>query len=69
MSDTNYHSHRSLVTKQGKPPFQFLPVVVQKGVVFVLFLAVVEVWIRIQPFGSGSSRIQVSRIRFASGRI
>jgi len=30
MTDINYHSSRSSVTKQAKQSFQFLPVVVQK---------------------------------------
>jgi len=34
MSDTNYHSSRSSVTKQGKQSFQFLAVVVQKECIF-----------------------------------
>jgi len=67
MSDTNYHSSRSLVTKQGKLPFQFLPVVVQKK----SFCRVVSSsrygsGLDLDPLGSGSGLIQVIRIWFGS---
>jgi len=54
MSDTNYHSSRSSVTKQGKQSFQFLAVVLKKE---FFSCCQVWIWIRLDPDPAGSKSL------------